>query len=115
MRKVIADDGAVAVTFSLPQAWTAEHQAAVCGDFNEWAIDAHVLSPTDDGRLATTVLLPPGRYEFRYRLDNQVWINDPEADDYALNEHGGHNSVVDTRPTVTSTAPPADRERATVT
>ncbi len=97
------------------QAWTAAHHAEMRGDFNQSNTDDHVMSPTDDGRLAITLLLPPGRYEFRYRLDNEVWVNDPGADDYALKEHGGYNSVVDATTAVpASTASPAGPGRAAI-
>ena len=34
--------------------------------------------------------------EFRYRVNEQRWINDEAADAYVPNEHGSENSVVDT-------------------
>jgi hypothetical protein len=33
-------------------------------------------------------------YRFRYLLDGVRWENDWHADDYVLNVHGSHDSVV---------------------
>lgn len=37
-----------------------------------------------------------GRFQFRYFLNGETWANDDEADDYAANEHGSQNSIIDT-------------------
>ena len=34
--------------------------------------------------------------QFRYRVNEEWWINDEAADAYVANEHGSENSVVDT-------------------
>ena len=35
-------------------------------------------------------------YEFKYHVDGDTWVNDPEADDYASNPYVEKNSVVHT-------------------
>jgi hypothetical protein len=48
-----------------------------------------------NGSFSVTVSLEAGRsYRFRYVLDGNIWINDPEADSYAANEYNEDNSVV---------------------
>ncbi len=37
-----------------------------------------------------------GRFQFRYLVNGEMWLNDDEADDYVDNEHGSKNSVIDT-------------------
>jgi hypothetical protein len=37
-----------------------------------------------------------GRFQFRYLVNGEIWLNDEDADDHVLNEHGSQNSVVDT-------------------
>jgi hypothetical protein len=48
-----------------------------------------------DGSFSVTVSLKAGQsYRFRYRLDNDRWENDWEADDYLPNQLGTDDSVV---------------------
>jgi hypothetical protein len=37
-----------------------------------------------------------GRFQFRYLVNGEGWVNDEAADDYVANEHGSQNGVVDT-------------------
>jgi hypothetical protein len=37
-----------------------------------------------------------GRFQFRYLVNGEIWVNDAEADGQVPNEHGSQNSVVDT-------------------
>lgn len=83
------------VTFKLPAEVKAE-TAALCGDFNDWAPDAHLMKRLKDGSFSTTVSILSGRsYHFRYLLDGKRWENDWEADAYVPNEYGNYNSVVE--------------------
>lgn len=92
MKKTITN-GKGRVTFELP-AEAGATGGCVCGDFNDWSPDAHPLQPRKDGRLSVTVTLPPGRYTYRYLLDDGRWENDWEADGYEPNPYGSDNSVV---------------------
>ena len=48
-----------------------------------------------NGEFAVTLMLDAGRdYAFRYVVDGQRWVNEPEADKYVRNEFGEDNSVV---------------------
>lgn len=50
-----------------------------------------------DGVFYTRVRYPQNtRVQFRYLVDGDKWENDPEADAQVPNEHGSHNSVIDT-------------------
>jgi len=83
------------VTFKLPAEVKAK-TAALCGDFNKWAPDTHLMKRLKDGSFSTTVSLSSGRsYRFRYLLDGKRWENDWEADAYVPNEYGNYNSVVE--------------------
>lgn len=49
------------------------------------------------GAFKTRLRLPvEERFQFRYLIDGDNWVNDEGADDYVVNEYGGQNSVVDT-------------------
>jgi hypothetical protein len=48
-----------------------------------------------DGSFTADVNLPKGtQHEFKYRVDETVWINEPEADSEQPNVYGGINSVL---------------------
>jgi 1,4-alpha-glucan branching enzyme len=66
------------------------------GEFNGWEIGNTAMRKQKDGSFTTTVDLPTGReYQFRYLIDGDVWISDPEADKYAFSPFGDcENSVV---------------------
>lgn len=54
-----------------------------------------ILKKKKDGTFAGEVSLPKGtQQEFKYRVDNDAWLNDSEADTELTNEYGGTNSVI---------------------
>ena len=86
------------VTFQFPAHVWAESVHLV-GDMNDW--DRHSLpmrrSRRDDAPWEVTLELPSGRrYGFRYLINDEMWSNDSQADDYATNPYGTDNSVVTT-------------------
>ena len=51
------------------------------------------------GTFRTRMRLPrEQRFQFRYLVDHQAWVNDEEADAYLPNQFGGENGVLDTTP-----------------
>ncbi len=82
------------VTFKYPNEEQAE-SAVLAGEFNDWSLDATPMKKLKDGSFSVTVSLKPGySYRYRYVLDGGVWVNDPDADEYAANEYGEENSIV---------------------
>ena len=85
------------VTFILAkeQAKDAAHVHLV-GEFNEWKIGGTPMRKQKDGSFSATLDLATGReYQFRYLIDGEIWISDPEADKYAFSPFGDcENSVV---------------------
>jgi len=82
------------VTFSLPKEVVAEN-AALCGDFNAWDNNNHIMKKLKDGSFSITISLPAGRsYRFRYLLDGERWENDWSADAYLPNSYGSEDSIV---------------------
>jgi 1,4-alpha-glucan branching enzyme len=82
------------VTFEVPADAAAE-SACVCGDFNDWSVDADPMQRRKDGSHTITLQLAPGRHGYRYVLDGQRWENDCAAADYVPNEFGSENSVIE--------------------
>jgi 1,4-alpha-glucan branching enzyme len=87
-------DGYAVVTFRVPN---VDHpDVNVVGEFNRWSPTALPMDKDADGDLMATVTLQVGRrYRFRYLVDGSRWENDWAADDYAPNEFGGDDSVID--------------------
>ncbi|HEB69669.1 MAG TPA: glycoside hydrolase [Desulfobulbus sp.] len=82
------------VTFKYANEEQAE-SAVLAGEFNDWSLTATPMKRLKNGTFSVTVTLKSGySYRFRYVLDGNVWVNDPEADSYAANEYGEENSVV---------------------
>jgi 1,4-alpha-glucan branching enzyme len=75
------------VTFSVPADVVAEaKQVAVLGEFNNWDAEALPLKKQKDGSFKATVELEAGKeFQFRYLIDNNVWVNDTEADKFVSN------------------------------
>lgn len=83
------------VTFKLAPEVNAQ-KAVVCGEFNNWATDAHPMRRLKDGGFSATISVSAGQsYRFRYLLDGVRWKNDPEANGYVPNDYGSDDSVVE--------------------
>ena len=68
--------------------------AAVAGSFNGWDLKSTPLMKDGNGGWKTTVLLPPGRYEYRFVIDGAQWFSDPGAKESVPNQFGSTNSVL---------------------
>jgi 1,4-alpha-glucan branching enzyme len=87
------------VTFCLSKGQAKDAgKVAVVGEFNEWDTTATPLRRQKDGSFSATVDLETGReYQFRYLIDGEIWISDPEADRFAFSPFGDcDNSVLTT-------------------
>lgn len=85
------------ITFTVPSESAAGHaEARVLGEFNGWGQEASAMKKKKDGSFSLTMDLPRGRdYQFRYRLDQDIWINDEQADRYQYCPFGNcENSVI---------------------
>jgi len=65
-------------------------KAAVAGDFSNWKPVS--MRRQRDGSFAATVLVPPGRHEYKFILDGD-WAHDTDVPEVAMNCHGTFNSV----------------------
>ena len=86
-------DNVTKVTFVLP-AEVEGDTIHLVGDFNDWQTSQAMQQQKDGGWQITVDLKPDGEYQFRYLVDGQRWLNDPEADKYVPNPYGDQNSVV---------------------
>ena len=80
------------VKFSL-QNETAE-AVEILGLNSDWD-NSIIMSKKKDGTFSADVNLPKdSKHEFKYLVDNTLWMNEPEADGEVSNVFGGNNSVV---------------------
>jgi 1,4-alpha-glucan branching enzyme len=83
------------VTFRVPGE-EVQVGAAVLGDFNDWNVEANPLVRRKDGTYSTTLTLETGRtYRFRYLIDSERWLNDPDADKLVANRFGSLDSLLE--------------------
>jgi len=66
----------------------------ILGLNSDWE-NAIIMSKKKDGTFTSEVSLPKNsQHEFKYRVNETEWVNEPEADSQATNEFGGVNSVI---------------------
>lgn len=86
--------GTVKVTFELAPETQVE-QAVVVGEFNDWDPAATPMKRKKDGTFSVALNLESGKqYRYKYYVDGQRWVNDPQADATAPNIFGTQDSVV---------------------
>ena len=66
---------------------------AIVGSFNGWRPQPMDSAGVEQGRWATELSLPPGRYEYLLVVDGR-WLPDPNAEEGVPNPYGGSNSVL---------------------
>jgi serine protease AprX len=68
---------------------------SVAGDFNGWSQVATPLKRNDSGLWATEIVVPgAGRFEYKFIINGQRWLEDPSNGMKAPDSYGGLNSVV---------------------
>lgn len=65
----------------------------VTGTFCDWRTDCCVLKKGKGGIWKTTLMLAPGRYEYRFLVDGE-WRDDPHCTERVPNEFGSENCVL---------------------
>jgi Glycogen recognition site of AMP-activated protein kinase len=76
--------------------FTAEDAATVevLGLNSDWE-NSIIMSKKKDGSFTCDVSLPKNsQHQFKYRVNETTWVNEPEADSEQANEFGGTNSVI---------------------
>lgn len=66
----------------------------ILGLNSDWE-NSIIMSKKKDGTFTTEVNLPKeSTHQFKYRVNANEWLNEPEADSETPNEFGGTNSVI---------------------
>lgn len=80
----------VKFSFTVENAETVE----ILGLNSDWE-NSIIMNKKKDGTFSTEVNLPKEtKHEFKYRINETEWVNDPAADAEAPNSFGGSNSVI---------------------
>lgn len=76
--------------------FTPEHAETVeiLGLNSDWE-NAVVMSKKKDGSFTSEISLPKNsQHEFKYRVNENEWFNEPEADSQASDGFGSVNSII---------------------
>jgi 1,4-alpha-glucan branching enzyme len=68
-------------------------EVTLMADFNKWDKKVHPMKKNNNGAWSKTVIVPLGRYEYKYLVDGEWW-NDPKNQEICYNQHGTMNSVI---------------------
>ena len=79
----------VTISLEAPEA----KEVILMGDFNKWNAKIHRMQRDDNGLWEKTVMLFPGRYEYKFLVDGQ-WQNDPSNDQLCYNRFGTQNNLL---------------------
>ena len=79
------------------QAPPTTQRVALVGDFNHWNRWSHIMRKSPSGLWETTVELAPGRYQYKFLVNDNQWLTDPKATAQASNQYGTNNSVIEVR------------------
>jgi 1,4-alpha-glucan branching enzyme len=69
------------------------NEVFLMADFNKWDKKVHRMKKNNNGTWNKMVIIPPGRYEYKYLVDGEWW-NDPNNQEVCHNQHGTMNSVI---------------------
>jgi 1,4-alpha-glucan branching enzyme len=85
------------VTFSLNEKVKSIESVRISGDFNNWDIHCEPMKALKKGGLTQSIELEAGKsYQFKYLINDSVWANDPESDEFVPNSFGPNqfNSLI---------------------
>jgi 1,4-alpha-glucan branching enzyme len=69
------------------------HEVILMGDFNQWNPTAHPMKKDKYGVWRKQVLLLPGTYEYKFKVDGE-WQMDPDNPLTCLNDYGTRNNFI---------------------
>ena len=86
------NQGAIEITFSFNAKTNSE--VFLAGSFNDWDSNStQMLLNEQTGNYETVLLLQPGYYEYKF-IVNGIWILDETNPNFAANDFGTLNSVL---------------------
>ncbi len=67
---------------------------ALCGSFNDWAINTDPMTQQSDGTWTVTRKLPAGTHTYKFLIDGKTWKTDVANKTTQEDDFGGLNSVL---------------------
>jgi 1,4-alpha-glucan branching enzyme len=89
MSKVTLKRRRIIFLLEAPQA----KEVVLMGDFNNWGDNIHHMNKDSNGVWSKIVLIPSGRYEYKFLVDGEWW-HDPNNKEVCYNKHGTLNSII---------------------
>ena len=74
--------------------WPDASTVHVAGQFNNWQPGDIALEKGEDGIWRATINVEAGRYEYKFIIDGEQWVEDPANPDKVSDPYGGSNSVL---------------------
>lgn len=96
-KQYLKEDGVCKITFSLKEKTQELENVRIPSDFNNWDTNCEPMKKLKTGGFSQTINLERGKtYQFKYLINDSVWANDPEADQFVPNGfgNGDTNSVL---------------------
>ncbi|MGQ7870821.1 isoamylase early set domain-containing protein [Sunxiuqinia sp. sy24] len=97
-KQYLKNNGVCKVTFSLKNRVENIGNVRIAGDFNDWDVNCEPMKKLKSGNFSQTLRLDSGKlYQFKYLINDTIWENEPEADQFVPNgiAHGDVNSVIE--------------------
>ena len=92
-KQYLKSDGICKVTFSLKEKVNSIGSVRIPGDFNDWDTNCEPMTKLKTGGFTQTINLKSGKdYQFKYLINDSVWANDPESDEFVPNYLGNGNT-----------------------
>jgi 1,4-alpha-glucan branching enzyme len=101
MRREKIQKAPVEMKAAIEFVYDAPHAKKVylAGSFNNWDAGALPMKKNKHGQWKTTVMLVPGRHEYKFVADGS-WITDPRCREVAVNDLGSTNCVISVAPSI---------------
>jgi diguanylate cyclase (GGDEF)-like protein len=67
---------------------------ALLGDFNNWSKEKYLLENIKGNLWRLKVKLFPGKYRYKFLINDTIWLSDPKASEYVDDEYGEKTSLL---------------------
>jgi hypothetical protein len=86
---IFVEDGIVVLRYYNPEA----EFVTIAGSFNNWNAEEIEMYPLEDGWWEGVLELGPGVYEYKFVVNGEEWVTDPNAFAFVDDGFGGKNGV----------------------
>lgn len=94
-RQYLKKDGVCKITFSLKDDNEMIKTIRLLGEFNDWDRKCVPMKKVKNNGFSQAINLKSGKsYQFRYLVNDSVWEDEPECDNYVPNGVGEFNSLI---------------------